>query len=157
MKRLIIYLAAALALGVASACTQGESVSDRIIAAEDAVSAGDDIAARDLCDRLLKDDHSPLAVEQLGRMSMVYMRLAEASDDTENIDLAARCFRRAFQLNADSARAFYSSLPHDQDRYVMQLASIVSTLDHPVDIRDDAPSDSVCSDFESTSDGPLQQ
>lgn len=134
--------AAVAALALLCGCSQGQSVSERIVAAADAVSQGDNMAARDLCDRVLRQDRdasSPLAVEQLGRLSMLYMRLAEASDDTENIGLAVRCYRRAFEINADSARAFCSSVPQGEVGMAMQLASIVGTLDHPADIRDDAP------------------
>lgn len=110
------------------------------------MSRGDVMAARDLCDRVLradKDAHSALAVNELGKLSILYMRLAEAGDDTDNIDLATKCYRRAFEINADSARRFYTTLPHDDDRLAIQLSSLVNSIDNPVDIRDDAPVDSV--------------
>lgn len=45
-----------------------------------------------------------------------------------------QCFREAYKINADSATAFYKSLPVDQDKYAMTLATIVHTLDNPREI-----------------------
>ncbi len=61
------------------------------------------------------------------------MELAEVKDQEDNIANAAMCFRRAYNINADSADSFYRNLTgDDQMRYAM-LATIVTSDEIPFD------------------------
>lgn len=73
-------------------------------------------------------------------LSILYMQLHDRTDDPDALQLATRCYREAFETNADSARMYYEHLPVDQDKYAMTLATIVSTLDNPpAPLEDDDP------------------
>lgn len=88
----------------------------------------------------------------MARLSILYMQLNERTDDPEDVEYAVQCFREAFKINADSAKAYYSSLPVEQDKYAMTLATIVHTLDNPREI----PADHDC-DPTTTDADELQQ
>jgi len=127
---------------LATACGNSRSVADEISAAELALVNDDADAARSLCNGILSHmDKKPIAATQFAHLSILYMQLNERTDNPEDIGLAARCFREAFRIDADSASAYYSTLPVDQDKYAMTLSSIVHILDNPQEIPADIDSD----------------
>ncbi len=127
-----LLLSACLMLG---SCGQSDSVTDRIASAELAMANENVSATREICQNVLQD-RSRTAIEatQMARLSILYMQLNERTDAPEDVELAVQCFREAYKINADSATAFYKSLPVDQDKYAMTLATIVHTLDNPREI-----------------------
>lgn len=119
-------------------CGGSESVADQISSAELALANENVSATRELCSSILKNkDRSGMEAKQMARLSILYMQLNERSDDPEDVEYAVQCFRDAFSINADSAKAYYKSLPYDQDKYAMTLSTIVHTLDNPRDIPTD--------------------
>ncbi|WP_297071813.1 hypothetical protein [uncultured Duncaniella sp.] len=130
-----IVTGGALMLG---ACGGSDSVSDQISSAELALANENVSATRELCNHILKNKgNSGMEAKQMARLSILYMQLNERSDDPEDVEYAVQCFRDAFSINADSARAYYTSLPYDQDKYAMTLSTIVHTLDNPREIPTD--------------------
>ena len=122
---------------VMSACGN-TSISEQVASAEIAF-AGDDVAAtRRICDDIVGEHTADGAIvaTELGRLSILYMQLYDRTDDADALDQATRCYRMAFEQNADSAAYFYSHLPVEQDKYAISLAGIVNSIDHPAEISD---------------------
>lgn len=134
MKLFRTLMAAAIALMAVVSCSH-DGVSSDIETAEQAALQGDYAGAKKICDRLAKGkDRERMGVTDLCRMSMVYMQLSDVNDEGENIGMATGCMRDAMKINADSAKAFYAAVPVDQEKYVVLLAAIVHTMEHPGEI-----------------------
>lgn len=127
-------------------CSAGSSNADeRIVSAVSALEQGDYNHARSICDALVESD-AAMTPSQLGRVSILYMKINEGIDEqTDDVDKAADCFRRAFEQNADSAVAFYTDCSLDDLRYVMMLTTIVKSIEAPMPFPEEY-SDSVLTD-----------
>lgn len=142
MKSHLITLIIALFTLTTSCGKSGTSIADDMAAAEISIANEDVVATRNLCNGVLsKAAKDGIDASQYARLSILYMQLNDRTDDPSDIEYAVSCYREAFAINADSASAFYSSLPVEQDKYVMTLASIVHTLDNPREIPFDHDSD----------------
>lgn len=142
----LLLLTASLSLLISS-CSDKSSPDAELRAAEAAIANGDMTAASAVAQRLT-DHHnlSGLSARQLGRLSIVYMQIAD-SLDSGTVASATDAYRRAYRQNPDSARAFYSSLPADKAQYSMMLSAIVDNQDNPYDhIHDSEATDSIKSE-----------
>ena len=120
------------------ACGESESVADQISSAELALANENVSATRELCGDILEQkDRAGMEATQMARLSILYMQLNERTDDPNDVEYAVQCFRDAYKINSDSAKAYYSSLPYDQEKYAMTLSTIVHTRDNPKDIPDE--------------------
>ncbi len=136
-----------------NSCGGSDSIAERISAAELALANENVDAKRKRCGEIIgQKDRQSVEAKQMARLSILYMQLNERTDDPEDVEYAVQCFREAFKINADSAKAYYSSLPVEQDKYAMTLATIVHTLDNPREI----PADHDC-DPTTTDADELQQ
>lgn len=136
-----------------NSCGGSDSIAERISAAELSLANENVDATRQLCGEIIgQKDRQSVEAKQMARLSILYMQLNERTDDPEDVEYAVQCFREAFKINADSAKAYYSSLPVEQDKYAMTLATIVHTLDNPREI----PADHDC-DPATTDADELQQ
>lgn len=146
MKCLKLLILIGVIAFTVTACSQ-KSISERVSSAEMAMSAEDVASTRSICDEILGEnvEGGSIEADELGRLSILYMQLYDRTDDSDALDQAVRCYRSAFEQNADSARSFYSHLPVDQDKYAMSLATLVQSIDNPAKIEDDYPavSDSI--------------
>ncbi|MCH5327003.1 MAG: hypothetical protein J1E29_07365 [Duncaniella sp.] len=133
LHTLLISASIATLTLMASCASGGESLSDKVATAELVMSAEDVVSARRICDDILSDTvtKGTATATELARLSILYMQINERTDDNEAVELAAGCYRDAFQVNADSARWFYDNLPVDQLKYAMMLSSIVHSVDNP--------------------------
>lgn len=132
-----------------NSCGGSDSIAERISAAELALANENVDATRELCGEIIgQKDRQTIEAKQMARLSILYMQLNERTDAPEDVEYAVQCFREAFKLNADSAKAFYSSLPVEQDKYAMTLATIVHTLDNPREIPADHDCDPASTDAE---------
>ena len=128
LRAIALTLFAIFALTATQGCSSPDTAAE-IAAADNAIADGDNNLARQICDKLLDKNGSSLSATQLAHLSLLYMQLADASDDSDGIDRACRCWRDAMNLNTDSAMTFYRSVPVEQQRNVILLAAIVHTFD----------------------------
>ena len=151
---LIISIIACGALTITS-CGGSDSIADQISSAELALASENVSATRELCSHILENKaKSGIEAKQMAQLSILYMQLNERSDSPEDVEYAVQCYRDAFSINADSAQAYYQSLPYDQDKYAMTLSTIVHTLDNPQEI----PTDHDCDpNLDDTSDIEMDQ
>ncbi len=132
INHLILSLLLVAALFLVS-CDGGKSIADKVADAELAMSEEDVASTRSIADDILshRPNNGGISATELARLSILYMQINERTDDSESVELAADCYREAFEANADSAAAFYHNLPVDQLKYAMVLASIVHSADKP--------------------------
>lgn len=120
------------------ACGNSHTIADRFAAAELAATEEDLTATREICDGILNTaEKEGIEASDYARLSILYMQLNDRTDNPDDIQSAARCYREAYKLNADSAQNFYRTLPVDQEKYAMTLATIVHALDNPREIPSD--------------------
>lgn len=150
MKRLF-PLALTLLASVMTACSGNTDVDETLRTAEMAIARGDMTAATSVA-RTLTDSTSlsKLSPRQLGRLSIIYMQLADSVDNVENVAIATDAYRRAFNADSDSADEYYSSLNSDKLPYSMMLQALTGSQDNPADLDADEPADTavaaVCAD-----------
>ena len=137
MYSIVRYCIPLLMCSVMAACGNS-SVSEQVASAEMAYAADDVMATRRICDDLVGEHvaQGSMVASELGRLSILYMQLYDRTDDADALDQATKCYRMAFEQNADSAAYFYSHLPVDLDRYAMSLSGLVNSIDNPADISD---------------------
>lgn len=162
----VTVLAGLLSLGLVflfTGCTSASDAADSDLhLAETAVAAGSTDQAQDICDKLLHGSFGQQMSEaQLGKIAILYMKLAEASPDgsEDNTATATECFRRAMSLSGDSLSGFFGELPLDDQRHFVLLRRISMSIDHPVDLDDEdiasdeeAQSEALDEDFANDSD-----
>ncbi|MCH5245515.1 MAG: hypothetical protein J1E84_03545 [Muribaculaceae bacterium] len=132
MKNILNRLVVIILSVIFVACSSPDPAAE-IDAADNALIGGDSNLAREICNSLL-DNNSNLTASQLAHISLIYMQLADMTDDTDIIDRAARCWRDAMTANTDSAMAYYQSVPIEQQKNVILLAAIVHTFDRAANI-----------------------
>ncbi len=143
MKHHIIILLSILAVAIAAACSDHSGRFETNLSdAEQAMADGRTADAQSLTDALDADmNAASLTASQLGRLSIVHMKLNEAyaHDDYDNVSKAVACYRAAYEINADSARAFYAECPVADIPYSMTLTAIVQNIDEPMPWPEEEP------------------
>lgn len=116
----------------------GSDVDERISSAEGAYASEDAASSRRICDEIMDDNagDEELTAMQWGRLSILYVQLYDRTDDSEALDMATKCYRSAYESDADSAAYFYSHLPVEQEKYGMSLSVLVQSIDSPADVSD---------------------
>ncbi len=129
---LAIVMPATLAAGCAS--SQEDQMEAELRDAEMAVAQGDMTSAKSIA-RHISDgkNFSGLSARQLGRLSLVYMQMADSADQSENVGAATECYRQAFATDADSDQSFYSEVGPEHTGHAVMLGAIVRSLDAPAD------------------------
>lgn len=134
MKHLPIIITVILA-AIAASCSENRNQTDEALRdAEMALAQGDMRAAGSVADHLIGDRNlSGLTPRQLGRLSLIYMQLADSSDQSDHVSSATACYRKAYEINRDSAAAFYNNVAPEHTSHVMMLSNIAESLDTPSD------------------------
>lgn len=124
-----LLLSALLVIG-ATACSGSKSYdpATTVDDIESLIYAGDFDAARSMADKLCADTTVTLSTRQLCRLSIAYMKFSDIFDTDINTTLATRCYRLAINTNADSANAFYETLPLDESRHVDLMSKLEPLL-----------------------------
>ncbi len=135
LEKLAYLLLSGLILTLPAACGSGSSQSETISnirEAEAAVATGDMEAARSVAVRVMGDDSfNDLPASELARLSLVYMQIADSTERESSISQAADLYRKAFDVNPDSAEAFYADVNPEMYPYVTMLRTLVGHIDHP--------------------------
>lgn len=137
MKNILTIIIGAVLVALCG-CATAISSDDELTAAEQAIETHNYRSAQTAGDRLLaQSDESPLTASQYGRLSLLFMRLSEIDAEHENVGQATQCYLKSFATNADSARAYYSSLPLEMSSYVEMMANLSRAITSPTDIIND--------------------
>ena len=106
--------------------------------AEMAVAQGDMESATSIATKITEGKNlSGLSAEQLARLSIVYMQIADADDSAsdDNIAMAADLYRQAYITNPAQADSFYNENSDvDKMRHIVKLSTLVTSIDHPTKI-----------------------
>lgn len=110
----------------------GDSINEldtNLREAEAAVAQGDMKVAASLSEYLMGNENlSQLSASQLARLSIVYMQMADHSDEGINTATATDLYRRAYNAAPDSAASYYSSVPFDKMQYVDMLQTLTKNI-----------------------------
>lgn len=132
-RKLLAAFAVALPLSFSS-CGEAHTVNEQVATAETAMAEQNYEAGRRICDGLLgEQDKNVISAAEYARLSILYMQFYENADDSEALEMAVECYRKARELDADSAMAVYATLPADEHKYAYALSMIVSGMDNPGD------------------------
>lgn len=145
MKHILSIIIATFAAVIIASCSGNADKGEQVREAEQAVIDGDIIGARDMADRLVADSNlDDMSATGLARLSMVYMQVAdEENDNSALVATAADLYRRACRADADSARAYYASLPPDKQALASHLFHIVTATDSAAVMPAEEPIDTV--------------
>ena len=142
MKRLLksIIIAGCMTVASCDAPTPGE-INSSLDAADSYLADGNPTEARRTADAILGSDSTRMSASQLGRLALVYMQVADKSDDPSTVGQAIVCYRMAVRVNTDSAEAYFSHLSGEETAYAEMLREISHRMEAPRDIPADEPLD----------------
>ncbi len=138
---ILIYIGLFYCLVTAS-CVHTDPEND-ILQAEAEIEDGNPDAARDILSNMVSSGVAGLSVEQRCRMAMTYIRMAEISDEQDDMATAAAIFMQALEDNPDSAAAYIKNLSVDQQRHASMLIELTRGMSSSDSIPTDEYPDSV--------------
>jgi len=122
-----------LLLGI-TACRSNGNTAIEIAAAEQAIAECDYALARSICETITTDSTTTLNVDELCRLSLIYMKMSDIEDSDINTAAATQCYRNALKIDKDSARLFYDNVPIDEARHVEIMSQLDRILSSSRDI-----------------------
>jgi len=127
--KFIAYCILLLSVTLLSACSSPqEEGCDDLAEVEQALDCADfDRAQQLLNDHFSDDAIQNLSAEQYGRLSIIYMRLADVTDSPDNwqsTPIAADLYGRAFKADSVVAEKFYSSLPTEYNGFINVMRNV---------------------------------
>ena len=130
MQRIFSFLISAtlLAIGLSACSSKSVDPAATVDDIESLMYSGDFDAARSLADKLCNDTALTLSAREFCRLSMAYMKFSDIFDTDVNTAMATRCYRMAINTDADSANAFYQTLPIDESRHVDLMSKLEPLL-----------------------------
>ena len=135
MKNFLLSLSICIFAAFAFAgCSADNDISARILAADEAISAGEYGQAQEILNDILAAGVDSLSEQNLGHLSISLMRLSEHAMPEENIAEATECFRAAQAASSDSLRAFSATLTPDELANFYLVKRIAAGIDNPVDL-----------------------
>lgn len=154
MKKILLLSLFVVIVVVAVTGCQGTSSSEMeatIQDAEMAVAGGDMISASSIASKLSAGKNlSGLSAEQLARLSLVYMQIADSVETEENISRATDLYRQAYIADAAAADSFYVNIDQDKLPFALMLSTLVNLMDGSSD--NDFLNDSILQDSLWTND-----
>ena len=131
-----LFMGVSLAFG---SCAGAGDVGGALSRAESAMSDGYHDYARVTVDSIMgvtEEDFKSFSPVTLCRLAVIYKKLADTGDGSEDADLAValRCYRRAFALSADSVISFRRSLTLDDAAAFEVLSKLTDVAEMPVDL-----------------------
>ena len=136
MRNFISHIIFTILAAVTVSCSNSyaDAVEQNLREAEMAVAQGDMTVAESVSNNILGDKQMhDLTPRQLGRLSLEYKQLADSADHGDHVSHATECYRKAFEINPDSANAFYNNVAPEHTAHAMLLSAIVHSTDIPTD------------------------
>ena len=138
---IFIYIGVCVSFATAS-CAHANP-EDIISQAEAEMEAGDSDAARNALSELESTYVDNLSAKQKCRMAMIYIRMAEISDEQDDMAAAASVFMMALATDPDSTAAYIENLSIDQQRHASMLIELTRGMSSPDSIPTDEYPDSI--------------
>ncbi len=114
---------------VAAGCSQ-PAPAQLIDQAELAIANNDAEGARACCNQIADMDEDDVTPGMLCRQALVYARLAERADNSQDMASAAQCLERALTMSADSVAEFYRSVDMDCRAQLELIKALTSYQSH---------------------------
>lgn len=121
-----------------TACSGLESKS--VETAENDLSEGNFESARLTCLSLSSDENiDGLSVDQLCRISMLMVKLAEHGEEEDCMAAATRCMKTALTRDTDSVFSFIHTLPVDEQSQTMLIQQLSNSIGCTYELNDTVP------------------
>lgn len=135
MKRLFSLVALSIMIGcMVVSCNDVKKTNERIATAETAIAEQDFQAGKRICDEILGDESDEsLSATDYARLSILYMQFYENTDDSNALDRAVSCYHHGMEINPDSVKYIYASLPAEDHKYAFALSMIVEGMENTTD------------------------
>lgn len=136
MKRVAKYMLS-VSIGITmlvSGCIS--TTNDGIENAEIALEQDNPEKAAEICNHILDEQvsESEKDVDLLCRLSILYMKIADEFEASENIGYAVQCFHLAYDNDSTTVNKFFNSIPVEDMAQSAMLKQIVkSTNQHTTD------------------------
>lgn len=135
MKKIFFFYFLLLVAAACSSPVSQESAEESLQYAEALLERGDNAAAIDAVASLADTaSFSRLSIEQLGRLSMIFMQVSENIDQATNVGSATDIYDYVYRVNADSAAMFYDSIEPAQMQFVETMRHSSVARRAPMDI-----------------------
>lgn len=125
---LLILISSLSAFGIMSSACGGsaaEAIDQSIRQAEDALARGDMQVAESVSSKILgTGNETGLTATQLARLSMVYMQLADGTRNSDYTGRANDLYKKAYDVDADSAARYYNNVRADLQQHVELLSKL---------------------------------
>lgn len=119
-----------------SACESNVD-TDKVALIEQLLESKNYESAQDECDDITAEaELKDIPVKDLCRLSLIYAKLSEKSNEDENMAMATKCFHQATEISADTVVEFFAKLPVEDAQYGELLKMLSSAIDAPRDISD---------------------
>lgn len=127
----LLYILSIVALTTITGCSADSTIDEKLNAARDYIETSNYESAQIICDNLkaqLSGTSQSANAETFARLSLLYMKLADADDRQDNVGLAYSCYEEAFRLDSANAAEFYAGASVDDMPLVSILSSIASIV-----------------------------
>lgn len=149
MKNLFLIL---ICVFLFTACGGGVD-SNKVAEIEQMIAAKDYESAQSISDGIVdNNDLKAIQVYDLCKLSICYAKLSDVQQQEDNMAKAAKCFKAATEMNADSVAAFITELPLEDVQYAMLLRNLTGSIGMPVDIEAEEPIEAEVGSESSTSE-----
>lgn len=149
MKNLFFKLICVLLL---SACSSGVNTTD-VAEIEQMIAEKDYESAQSMGDEIIEgNDLKTIQVIDLCRLSICYAKLSDNQQQEDNMAKAAKCFKAATEINADSVATFITELPLEDVQYAMLIKTLTGSIGAPINIEDE-----IDLEFEEIEEGEVEE
>lgn len=129
MRLLLTAAMTAMALSFTTLSCNNET-ADPLSQAESDYEMGLYSSAQSVCDGLIaSDEFERLSVNELCRLSVLMVKLADHSDESSNMAYASRCMQAALKMQSDSVIEYVRTLPVDEQSLTILLQQLSRSLD----------------------------
>ena len=149
MKNLFLILTCVFLL---TACGGGVD-SNKVAEIEQMIAAKDYESAQSISDGIVdNNDLKAIQVYDLCKLSICYAKLSDVQQQEDNMAKAAKCFKAATEMNADSVAAFITELPLEDVQYAMLIKTLTGSIGAPINIEDE-----IDLEFEEIEEGEVEE
>lgn len=139
MKSLLFLFIISLMLPACSTKSENSSIND----IEHLIELQDFNSAQKLCDNItIEDSLDEITINNLCRLSVVYMKLSEQINHEENIAMATKCYHIATDIDSDSVAYYFSEFSIEDAHHEIMLKTLSESIDSPCKISEYEPLDS---------------
>ena len=123
---------------------ENEAMDQLLVQVDELMASRQFDQAQNLCNEITsKKELKNVAVKDLCKLSLTYIKLSDLINNEENMAKATKCYYEATLINADAVASYFSELPVEDMQYAETLRRLSDAINAPCDLSDN---DHVCDD-----------